>query len=173
VIVTVCDASCDDTTGTELVDGVVTRVVEEREWEDGELVEISRNFVPRCEENNSIFYFGEDVDDYEDGQIVGHEGAWRAGVDGAQAGVLMPGHFLLGSRCFQEIAEDIALDRAENAEMGVEIDVPYDGGTTLEDCVRVFETSDLHAGDRSEKVYCPGIGLVYDDGIELTDKQNF
>ena len=41
------------------------------------------------------------------------------------------------------------------------------------DCVRVFETSDLHASDRSEKVTCPGIGLVFDDGIELTDVQNF
>ena len=40
----------------------------------------------------------------EDGRIVSHEGAWRAGVDGAQPGLIMPGTFLLGSRYFQEIA---------------------------------------------------------------------
>ena len=54
-------------------------MVEERETEDGELVEVSRNFFAICEETNSVFYFGEEVDDDEDGEIVGHEGAWLAG----------------------------------------------------------------------------------------------
>jgi hypothetical protein len=171
VVITVCDAACPDTTGTEVVDGVTTRVIEEREWEDGVLVEVSRNFFARCEDNGSILYFGEDVDDYdEDGNIVGHEGAWRAGVDDAEAGVIMPGHFLLGARYFQEIAPDVALDRGENEAMGLEVEVPYLGGTTFVDCVQVFETSGLHSSDRSVKRYCPGVGLVFDDGIELTDK---
>lgn len=168
--ITVCDGACPDTTGTEVVDGVTTRVMEEREYEDGDLVEVSRNFIARCEDNGSVFYFGEDVDIYEDGDIVSHDGAWRAGVDGAEAGVIMPGHFLLGSRYFQERARDVAEDRAENVAMGVEIEVPYEGGTVLEDCVRVFETSELHAGDRTDKIYCPGVGLVFDDGVELVDK---
>ena len=102
--------------------------------------------------------------------IVGHEGAWRAGDDGAREGVIMPGHFLLGSRYFQEIAVGVALDRGENAAMGLDVEVPYAGGTTFEDCVRVFETSGLNSSDRSVKEYCPGVGLTFDDGIELTDK---
>jgi len=173
VVVTVCDGTClgdNGGNGTEVVDGVTTRVIEEQETEDDELKEVSRNFVARCEENNSIVYFGEDVDDYEDGVVVGHEGAWRVGQDDAEAGILMPGQFLLGSRYFQEMAPEIALDRAENAEINLEIEVPLDGGTTYEDCVRVFETSGLHSSDRSEKLYCPGVGLVYDDEIELVDK---
>ncbi|MDY6954871.1 MAG: hypothetical protein SWE60_25495, partial [Thermodesulfobacteriota bacterium] len=40
---------------------VETRVVEEREYEDGELIEVSRNFFALCEETNSVYYFGEDV----------------------------------------------------------------------------------------------------------------
>ena len=30
---------------TEMVDGIETRVIEEREFDDGELIEVSRNFV--------------------------------------------------------------------------------------------------------------------------------
>ena len=81
---------------------VDTRIVEERESEDDELVEVSANFYARCIETNDIFYFGEEVDDYEDGVIVSHEGAWLAGIDGARPGIIMPGTFLLGARYFQE-----------------------------------------------------------------------
>ena len=88
----------------ETVDGVTTRVVEERELEDGELVEISRNFFAICNRDNSVFYFGEDVDFYENGVIVSHDGAGRAGVNGARAGILMPGTLLLGARHFQGVA---------------------------------------------------------------------
>jgi hypothetical protein len=75
---------------TELVDGVVTRVVEERESIDGELYEVSRNFFATCRETGDVWYFGENVDFYEDGQIVDHHGSWRAGIDGAQPGIQMP-----------------------------------------------------------------------------------
>ena len=69
---------------------VRARVVEEREFADGELAEVSRNFFARCRHTSDIFYFGEDVDNYEDGQIVNHDGAWIAGEDGAMPGLIMP-----------------------------------------------------------------------------------
>ncbi len=144
---------------------VKARVIEEREWEDGELVEVSRNWMARCVETSDVFYFGEDVDDYEDGEIVGHSGAWRAGVDGAQPGILMPGRFLLGARYFQEVAPGIAEDRAKNVEMGLEV-----GDFT--GCVGVLETSPLDAGEESVKVYCPGVGLVIDDDVSLVEFAN-
>jgi hypothetical protein len=170
-VITICDiGDCDGfPAGTAVIDGVTTRVIEERETEDGELLEVSHNFFARCEQTNSVIYFGEDVDIFTDEGIV-HDGEWRAGVDGAKAGIIMPGQFILGARYLQEIAPGIALDRAENANMNVSIEVPYDGGTVFEGCVRVFETSDLHASDRSEKVYCAGVGLVFDSGQELVDK---
>lgn len=77
---------------------VRARVVEEKEWKDGELAEISRNWFARCTETNDVFYFGEAVDFYEDGRIVGHGGSWEAGVDGAQPGIIIPARFLLGAR---------------------------------------------------------------------------
>jgi hypothetical protein len=144
---------------------IPTRVVEEREWTDDELVEISRNFFARCKETNDVFYFGEDVDNFDGGQLISHEGAWRAGVNGATPGMIMPGTFLLGSKYFQEQAPGIAMDRAEHVAMGL-------GGTieagTFAQCVGIVETSPLEPGDASGKFYCPGVGLVADadaDGI--------
>lgn len=145
---------------------VRARVIEERESEGGEIVEISRNWFARCRETNDVFYFGEDVDIFEDGEVVSNEGAWRAGEDGAQPGIIMPGTFLLGARYFQEVAPDVALDRALNDEMDVEIEVP---AGAFERCVHVTETTPLEPDDESEKVYCPGVGLVFDDGVELVE----
>lgn len=144
---------------------VETRVVEEREWVDGELVEVSRNFFARCEETNDVFYFGETVDIYEDGQVVSHDGAWIAGKDGALPGLIMPGRFLVGSKYYQEIAPDVALDRADHRAMGLEVDLP---AGSFEDCVEIIETSPLEPGHESRKVYCEGIGMVIDGDAELS-----
>jgi hypothetical protein len=154
---------------TEVVAEVKTHVLEEREWIDGELVEVSRNFFARCRQTNDIFYFGEDVDDYEDGQIVGHDGAWRAGKNGALPGLIMPGTFLLGARYFQEIAPGVALDRAEHVAMGLKVQTPAGQFTN---CVRIRETTPLEPGEKSIKIYCPGIGLVVDDAVRLSAVQH-
>ena len=62
--------------GIKVVDGVKCAIVRETESEDGELVEISWNYFAICKKCKAIYYFGEDVDDYEDGEVVGHSGAW-------------------------------------------------------------------------------------------------
>jgi hypothetical protein len=145
---------------------VETRVVEEREWEDDELVEVSRNYFARCDQTGDMFYFGEAVDIYEDGEIVSHDGAWLAGVNGARPGVIMPGSYLLGSRYFQEIAPGVALDRGEHTAMGLTVTTP---AGTFHDCVEVIETSPLEPGHESLKRYCPGIGLVQDNEAVLEE----
>ncbi len=145
---------------------VTARVIEEREWVDDELIEVSRNYYARCKQTNDIFYFGEDVDIYEDGQIVSHDGAWLAGKGGAFPGLIMPGRFLLGSRYYQEVAPGVALDRAEHTTEDLELDLP---AGSFEDCVRVRETTPLEPGHESIKFYCPGVGLVVDGVIELVD----
>jgi hypothetical protein len=144
------------------------RVIEERESEDGELVEVSRNFFAVCRETGDVFYFGEDVDDYEDDEIVGHEGAWRAGVDGAQPGIIMPGRFLLGAKYFQEVAPGIALDRGRNIAMGVSIDTP---AGSFEDCVGVMDSSALDPDAEGDlKIYCHGVGIVMDEVLVLVER---
>src|SRR5262245_66204801 len=45
---------------TKKVAGVETRVVEEREWKNGALHEVSRNYFVICEQTRDVVYFGED-----------------------------------------------------------------------------------------------------------------
>ena len=142
-----------------------TRVVEEMETVDGELVEISRNFFATCRPANDVYYFGEDVDIYEDGEIVSHEGQWLAGRNKAQPGLIMPDSgFLLGARYFQEIAPGLALDRAEHVAFDLEVQTP---AGAFDDCIQVSETTPLEPGSESIKFYCAHVGLVADDDLVL------
>jgi len=144
---------------------VWTRTVEERETEDGELKEVSRNYFADCLNTHDVYYFGEEVDDYEDGVIVGHGGAWLAGKHGAMPGIIMPDQaFLLGARYFQEIAPGVAMDRAEHLAMNLEVEVP---AGVFQNCVEVRETTPLNPDEESRKIYCPGVGLVIDADLEL------
>lgn len=150
---------------TQMIDGVLTRVVEEYETEDEELVEISYNFVAHCRETGDVWYFGEDVEDYEDGEIVGRGGEWRAGVDGAKPGILMPGTPILGARFYEEFAPN-AQDRAEIKSMGDAITVPVGA---FVDTLTTEETNALEPGDVAEKVYAAGVGIVRDETLELIE----
>jgi hypothetical protein len=144
---------------------ITTRVVKEVARIDGELAEISLNFFAECKDTQDVYYFGEEVDIYENGKVVSHEGAWLAGKKGAEPGIIMPGGaFLLGARYFQEIAPNVALDRAEH--VGVDLDIRVPAGR-FDDCVKVKETTPLEPGAVSFKVYCPGPGLVIDDELKL------
>ena len=145
---------------------IIARVMEERETENGELAEISRNFVADCRPSHDVYYFGEEVDIYEDGEIVAHDGAWLAGRHGALPGILMPEDgFIVGSRYFQEVAPGVALDRAEHTKVDFAVQVP---AGKFDHCVEVTETTPLEPDNESIKVYCRGIGLVKDDDLELT-----
>jgi len=142
-----------------------TRVVEEREFEDCELVEVSRNYFVVDDRTRNVYYFGEDVDIFdEDGNLESHDGAWLAGRDGAKPGLIMPGSFLLGSRYFQEVAEGVAMDQGTHTRMGLTVATEFG---TLTDCVEVIETTPLEPGHESRKVYAPGIGLIVDGDVEL------
>ncbi|MCA9291402.1 MAG: hypothetical protein KDA25_09750 [Phycisphaerales bacterium] len=158
VIITVLDA-------TEIVDGVTTRVVEERETAHGSLVEVSRNFFAVDRRTNDVYYFGEDVDLYTDGAITGHDGAWRSGVDGARFGLLMPAGPRVGQKHYQEIAPDVAMDRAEVVDLAATLETPLHPFTYV---VHVRETSPLERG-ASLKWYAPGIGLIGDGGARVAE----
>ncbi len=140
---------------------VRTRVIEEYETVNGELEEVSRNFVADCTPMHDVYYFGEQVFD-GDGNLL--PDSWLAGVDGARPGILVPDRaYLLGSRYFQEFAPN-AKDRVEHTSMGFEVEVP---AGTFKRCVEMTETTPLEPESESLKTYCPGVGLVRDDDLEL------
>lgn len=149
---------------TKKVDGVETRVVEERETVKGQLKEVSRNFFAVSKRTNGVYYFGEEVDDYKDGKVVGHGGAWLSGEKEARYGLLMPGTALLGARHYQEIAPGVALDRAEIVSVSETLETP---AGTFKDVLKVEETTPLEPG-KGYKYYAPGVGLIRDGALKLT-----
>jgi hypothetical protein len=138
---------------TKVIDGVETRVVEEKETVRGRVAEVSRNYFAISKKNNTVFYFGEDTG-----------GAWRAGVNGARAGVMMPGIALLGARYYQEVAPKVAMDRAEIVSISDTLTVP---AGTFDKVLKVEETTPLEPGEKEYKYYAPGVGLLKDEGFVL------
>lgn len=149
---------------TRMIDGVETRVVEERETVGGEIREVSRNFFAISQRTNSVYYFGEEVDIYQDGVVTGHEGAWLAGDAGAHLGLMMPGLATLGSRYYQEVAPGVAMDRAQILRLD---DVAETPAGRFVDVLVVEETTPLEPGVRELKYYGWGVGLLQDGNLRL------
>ena len=145
---------------TETVNGIETRVVEEREWKNGELQEVSRNFYVQTPDG-TVCYFGEDVDDYTAGRVTGHGGAWRAGDGVNKPGIIMPANPRVGQTYQQEIAPGVAMDRAEHIALENSFTTPIG---TFKDVLYVKEIP------ASEKRYAKGVGLIFDDGLLLSAK---
>lgn len=149
---------------TKIVNGTETRVVEERQTEDGELVEISKNYFSLCGETKDIYYFGEITDVYENGKVVSNEGSWEAGRDGAKPGIIFPGKFEVGMKYYQEVAPEVAMDRAEVVSVSERKNTP---AGNFERVVKTEETTPLEPGASEFKYYAPGIGLIQEDTLEL------
>jgi hypothetical protein len=145
---------------------VTTRVVEEREWKDDELIEVSRNFFAICPTTKDVFYFGEEVDDYKDGEVTSHSGAWLAGERGAKAGLIMAGSPRVGMKYYQEVAPDVALDRAEIVSLDETLDTP---AGTFSNSLKTQEGTALNPNEKEFKTYAPGIGLSQEEALLLTD----
>jgi hypothetical protein len=149
---------------TKTVDGVETRVVEERESRGGRLIEISRNYFAMSSRTNDVFYFGEDVDMYRGGEVVSHTGAWLSGVGDAKFGLMMPGQVSVNAGYYQEVAPKVAMDRAVIVSASETCRTP---AGEFEDCLKVEETTPLQPGIIEYKYYAPGIGMVQDGPLKL------
>ena len=149
---------------TKRVLDVDTRVVEERESKDGQLVEVSRNYFAISARTNGVYYFGEDVDIYKNGRVTDHEGAWLAGVNGAKPGLMMPGDPLIGARYYQEMAPRVAMDRAEITGLAGTLATPAGKFTGV---LRITETTPLEPVAKEDKLYARGVGLIQDGGLKL------
>jgi hypothetical protein len=141
---------------TKMVDGVETRVVEDRESSGGRLVEVARDYYAVDGTTGDVYYFGEDVDNYKNGKVDNHEGSWLSGVRGARFGLMMPGKPERGRKFYQEQAPGVGMDRAEVVSLDETVTAP---AGTFRGCVRMKETSALEKGTEW-KWYARGVGMV-------------
>jgi hypothetical protein len=145
---------------TRTIEGVTTRVIEEREWIDDELVEVSWNYYAQTSAG-TVCYFGEDVDIFEEGGIA-HEGAWCASDAGSHAGIFLPGDPRPGMKFPMELAPGVAEDEGTIVGSGP-LEVP---AGEFEETIRVREYNPLD-GDKGYKVFAEGVGMILDGPAEL------
>jgi hypothetical protein len=140
--------------------GIETRVVNDtvRNSNTGKLVEVAFDYFGICKDSNSVFYFGEYTTDYTE-TLPNHKGSWVHSINGT-AGVIMPGINLVGARYYQELAPPSAIDQGEVTA----VNLNFSGHTG---CIKIKDTSALEPGVEEFKVYCPGVGLVDDNGSKL------
>jgi len=157
---------------TLTIEGVQVRVVRDRVWREGLLVEDTHDYYGQ-DNNGNVWYFGEDVinNEYDDqGNLIStnSDGSWRAGEDDAQAGVLMEARPRIGHRYYQEFAPGNVLDQAVGIRKGESVTLPAGKFTNL---FRTEENSVVEPLDLANKLYAPGVGTVEEFDLDIEDDE--
>lgn len=141
---------------------------------DGELlIEQTFDFYAQDKSGN-VWYMGEDVTNYhydKKGNLIGTDSAsaWRAGVNGALPGYIMPTNLTTGFNYYQEHApNDDALDQATNVAIVPSVTV---AAGTFSNVLQVIETSEIDKSARGFKYYASGTGLIKEEeGLRPNNK---
>jgi hypothetical protein len=144
-----------------IANGVLARVVRDTVTEDGELVEDTRDWYAQDRAGN-VWYLGERTRDYEDGRIVSTAGSFEAGVDGAQAGVVMPADPRPGQRYRQEHYAGRAEDRGSVVSLDERAQVP---AGLFWDVVMTRDVNPLEPAALEFKFHARGVGAVLAVGV--------
>ena len=147
---------------TRIVAGVTTIVVRDRVYLDGALIEDTFDWFAQDEDDN-VWYLGEETAEYEDGEVVGTDGSWEAGIDGAEAGIVMPGSPEVGQAYYQEFHAGEAEDRGRILSITEDVTVP---AGTFSNCVKTEDTTPLEPDVLEYKYHCPGVGTVLEEDLE-------
>jgi hypothetical protein len=146
---------------TRTVLGVLSRVVRDRAWVEGVLLEDTFDWYAQDRDGN-VWYMGELATNYEyddDGNFIGtnNEGSWEAGVDGAQAGYIMEANRIVADNYYQEWYPGHALDQAEILSLDESVTISLG---TFTGVVQTKETSELAPELFEHKFYAAGVGHI-------------
>jgi hypothetical protein len=130
--------------------------------EGGELVEQTYDWYAQDKEGN-VWYFGEDVTEYKNGKVTGHEGSWESGVDGARPGIAMKADPRVGQTYRQEYSKGVAEDKARVVSLNGSVEVPYG---KYDRVLVTEEFTPLEPGVVERQYYVAGVG----DIVEATVK---
>lgn len=156
-----------------IIMGIRTNTVRDRAFEEGRIVEDTFDYYAQDRKGN-VWYFGEDVTNYfydRAGNLTGtnSSSSWRAGVNGALPGYIMPADLRIGFNYYQEHAPaDEALDQATTYAVVPSFTI---SSGTYKNVLQVLETSELDPQARGFKYYAPGVGLIFEaEGLRPNNK---
>ena len=150
------DIVMDVLTSTRTVMGVTCVIVRDTVRLDGKVIEDTYDWYAQ-HRDGSVWYFGEDTKELEDGKVVSTKGAWEAGVKNAKPGVVMPAEPQVGDRFRQEYAVGEAED--EFAVLATDATATLATGA-LTGLVKTEDTTRLDSGLVEHKYYARGTGFV-------------
>jgi hypothetical protein len=136
--------------------GIDATVVHDVVTEDGELVEDTWDWYAQDKDGN-LWYLGEDTKEYEHGKVKSTEGSWEAGVDGAEAGVILPAEPKTGMSYRQEYYRGQAEDEAEVLSTDELAEVPFGA---FDHVLLTRESTPLEPRLLEYKFYARGVGPV-------------
>jgi len=107
----------------------------------------------------NVWYVGEDTKQYANGQVIGTEGTWKWGVNGATPGIIMWGDAAaaVGKVYRQEFLRGVAEDFGKVVALNQSVTVPYG---TFTGCVKTEEWNGLESGPHDSRYYCPQLGIT-------------
>jgi hypothetical protein len=150
VVVTVTDQT------KKIANGVTARVVHDAVTERRQPVEITDDWYAQDKDGN-VWYLGEDTKEYENGKVKTTAGSFEAGVDGAQAGVIVPAEPRAGLAYRQEYYRGNAEDRAKVLSLDEQVEVPHGHFTNV---LMTKEVNPLEPKVLEFKFYARGVGPV-------------
>ena len=150
---------------TKLVDGVQCRVVHDTVVLDGDVIEDTDDWFAQDLAGN-VWYCGELVRDYEiaDGdkpelpELVSTAGTFKAGRDGALAGIIMFAAPPVGRTYREEASWNNAEDLSEVLSVSATEHAP--AASCAGNCLMVRAFSPLAPGVNEHKFYAPGVGQI-------------
>ncbi|MEA3550710.1 hypothetical protein [Pseudarthrobacter sp. C1] len=145
---------------TKVIDGVTTRVMWDRDYSDGELVESELAFFAQTRAGD-VWLFGEYPEEYENGEFVGAPSTFISGLAKAQAGIAMQAKPETGTASYvQAYAPKVDfLDCGTVFKTNQEVCVPTG---CYYDVLVIDEYNPLEPPEagHQRKFYSPGTGLI-------------
>ncbi len=141
---------------TKMILGIKSVVVRDTVSERGKPVERTFDWYAQDKQGN-VWYMGEDAFELERGRLVKASDSWKAGVNGAKPGIIMPAHPRPGERYRQEYyPAGEALDEARVVSRRGAVKVPYGSFS------RVLVTSEFSPVEpqTERKFYVAGVGEI-------------
>ena len=130
---------------------IETRVTHFVAYMNGRILEVAVDFYAQADDG-SVWYFGENVDNYENGVIVDHEGTWLAGRDGPP-GMIMPADPQVGDVYRPENIPGFVFEEVTVQRTGVTVNGPRGPVPGA-----LFVQERLMDGTTEDKIYAPGYG---------------
>ena len=153
---------------TKQILGVTCTVIRDVVSSHGKPIEKTFDWYAQDKDGN-VWYMGEDTRELQDGKFVKASDSWQGGVNGAEPGIIMPGHPRPGDRYRQEYYPGHALDQARVLGQGGPQKVPY--GSFKHTLLTVETSPRLDPGVRERKYYVAGVGDIKEHTVSGNHEQ--